>query len=141
MNIPRFHLAFPVHDLEQARVFYVDTLGCGTGRHSDKWIDFDLYGHQIVAHLAPEDCRPVKENKVDGDQVPSRHFGVILSWKKWKELSNIIIDKNIDFLIEPRVRFKDSSGEQGTFFISDPSGNVLEFKTFKNDNDVFKKYN
>ena len=141
MDIPRFHLAFPVHNLEQARAFYVDTLGCGTGRHSDKWIDFDLYGHQVVAHLAPEDCRPVKENKVDGDQVPSRHFGVILPWEKWKELSNIIRDKNIDFLIEPRVRFKDSSGEQGTFFISDPSGNILEFKTFKNDNDVFKNFN
>ena len=81
MDIPRFHLAFPVHDLEQARAFYVDTLGCGTGRLSDKWIDFDLYGHQVVAHLAPEDCRPVKENKVDGDQIPVSYTHLTLPTK------------------------------------------------------------
>ena len=141
MDIPRFHLAFPVHDLKMARAFYVDILGCGTGRYSDKWIDFDLYGHQIVAHLAPEDCRPGNKNEVDGDHVPSSHFGVILLWEKWKELSEIIINKEIEFLIKPKVRFKDSYGEQGTFFISDPSGNVLEFKTFRNDDDIFKNFN
>ena len=103
MDIPRFHLAFPVHNLEQARVFYVDTLGCGTGRHSDKWIDFDLYGHQVVAHLAPEDCRAGNKNEVDGDHVPSSHFGVILLWEKWKELSEIIINKEIEFLIKPNL--------------------------------------
>ena len=138
MAIPRFHLAFPVHDLKMARTFYVDVLGCGTGRHSDKWIDFDLYGHQIVAHLAPDDCRKITKNEVDGDLVPSNHFGVILTWNKWEQLSNIIKQRGMSFLIDPRIRFKGKPGEQGTFFISDPSGNTLEFKTFRNDDDVFK---
>ena len=140
MDIPRFHLAFPVHDLDQARNFYADLLGCGIGRESNQWIDFDLYGHQIVAHLSPEDCKISKRNMVDGDKVPSRHFGVILPWKKWKELCEMIKEKTIDFLIEPKIRFKDASGEQGTFFIEDPSGNTLEFKTFKNDKDIFRKF-
>jgi hypothetical protein len=139
MDIPRFHLAFPVHDLEMARGFYVDLLGCGIGRQSDKWMDFDLYGHQVVAHLSPEDCI-VKKNEVDGDQVPSRHFGVILPRDKWEELCEMIKKNAVEFLIEPRIRFKDSSGEQGTFFIADPSGNALEFKTFKNDADIFKRF-
>jgi len=135
----RFHLAFPVHDLEQARGFYNGLLGCKIGRESNQWIDFNLFGHQIVAHLSKEDCTETKTNDVDGDKVPSRHFGVILSWNKWKNFCDMIKDKEIDFLIEPRIRFKDSNGEQGTFFISDPSGNVLEFKSFKDDAMVFKK--
>ena len=139
MNIPRFHLAFPVHDLEEARTFYTDILGCKLGRESDKWIDFDLYGHQIVAHLSPEDCINFGTNPVDGVKVPSRHFGVILPWPKWEDLCKIIKKKNIAFLIEPRIRFKDVSGEQGTFFIKDPSGNALEFKSFRDDSDVFRK--
>ena len=139
MNIPRFHLAFPVHDLEEARTFYTDILGCKLGRESDKWIDFDLYGHQIVAHLSPEDCINIGTNQVDGDKVTSRHFGVILPWPKWEDLCKIIKKKNIAFLIEPRIRFKDVSGEQGTFFIKDPSGNALEFKSFRDDSDVFRK--
>ena len=140
MDIPRFHLAFPVHDLELARGFYADLLGCGIGRQSEKWMDFDLYGHQVVAHLSPDDCRVTKRNEVDGDQVPSRHFGVILPWDKWEGLIEMIKGKSVEFLIEPRIRFKDSPGEQGTFFIADPSGNTLEFKTFKNDSDVFKRF-
>ncbi len=139
MNIPRFHLAFPVHDLEEARTFYTDILGCKLGRESDKWIDFDLCGHQIVAHLSPEACINIGTNPVDGDKVPSRHFGVILPWPKWEDLCKIIKKKNIAFLIEPRIRFKDVSGEQGTFFIKDPSGNALEFKSFRDDSDVFRK--
>ena len=139
MNIPRFHLAFPVHDLEEARTFYTDILGCKLGRESDKWIDFDLYGHQIVAHFSPEDCINIGTNPVDGDKVPPRHFGVILPWPKWEDLCKIIKKKNIAFLIEPRIRFKDVSGEQGTFFIKDPSGNALEFKSFRDDSDVFRK--
>ena len=139
MNIPRFHLAFPVQDLEEARTFYTDILGCKLGRESDKWIDFDLYGHQIVGHLSPEDCINIGTNPVDGDKVPSRHFGVILPWPKWEDLCKIIKKKNIAFLIEPRIRFKDVSGEQGTFFIKDPSGNALEFKSFRDDSDVFRK--
>ncbi len=139
MNIPRFHLAFPVHDLEKAKTFYTSTLGCPLGRESDNWIDFNLYGHQVVAHLSPKDCMNTKTNPVDGDSIPARHFGVILPWADWEELCKILISRNIEFLIEPRIRFKNVSGEQGTFFIQDPSGNALEFKSFKNDNDVFKK--
>lgn len=139
MNIPRFHLAFPVHDLEKAKSFYTSTLGCPLGRESDNWIDFDLYGHQVVAHLSPKDCMNTKTNPVDGDSIPARHFGVILPWADWEELCKILISRNIEFLIKPRIRFKNVSGEQGTFFIQDPSGNALEFKSFKNDKDVFKK--
>ena len=139
MNIPRFHLAFPVHDLEKAKSFYTSTLGCPLGRESDNWIDFNLYGHQVVAHLSPKDCMNTKTNPVDGDSIPARHFGVILPWAEWEELCKILISRNIEFLIKPRIRFKNVSGEQGTFFIQDPSGNALEFKSFKNDKDVFKK--
>ena len=139
MNIPRFHLAFPVHDLEEAKSFYTSTLGCPLGRESDNWIDFDFYGHQVVAHLSPKDCMNTKTNPVDGDSIPARHFGVILPWADWEELCKILISRNIEFLIKPRIRFKNVSGEQGTFFIQDPSGNALEFKSFKNDKDVFKK--
>ena len=139
MNIPRFHLAFPVHDLEKAKTFYTSTLGCPLGRESDNWIDFNLYGHQVVAHLSPKDCMNTKTNPVDGDSIPARHFGVILPWADWQELCKILISRNIEFLIKPRIRFKNLSGEQGTFFIQDPSGNALEFKSFKNDKDVFKK--
>ena len=139
MNIPRFHLAFPVHDLEKAKTFYASTLGCPLGRESDNWIDFNLYGHQVVAHLSPKDCMNTKTNPVDGDSIPARHFGVILPWAEWEELCKILISQNIEFLIKPRIRFKNVPGEQGTFFIQDPSGNALEFKSFKNDNDIFKK--
>ena len=139
MNIPRFHLAFPVHDLEKAKTFYASTLGCPLGRESDNWIDFNLYGHQVVAHLSPKDCMNTKTNPVDGDSIPARHFGVILPWAEWEELCKILISQNIEFLIKPRIRFKNVTGEQGTFFIQDPSGNALEFKSFKNDKDVFKK--
>ena len=138
-SIPRFHLAFPVHDLNEARTFYVDILGCNTGRESDKWIDFDLYGHQIVAHLSPDDCSPVSTNPVDKDNIPCRHFGLILAWKKWEQLKNRIKKLNHGFLVEPKTRFKSEPGEQGTFFINDPSGNALEFKTFKTDSMVFEK--
>ncbi len=139
MNIPRFHLAFPVHDLEKAKTFYTSTLGCPLGRESDNWIDFNLYGHQVVAHLSPKDCINTKTNPVDGDSIPARHFGVILPWAEWEELCKILISQNIEFLIKPRIRFENVPGEQGTFFIQDPSGNALEFKSFKNDKDVFKK--
>ena len=93
-EIPRFHLAFPVHDLRKARVFYAEILGCEVGRYSDKWIDFNLYGHQIVAHLSPQDCSSTKKNEVDGDHVPAKHFGVILPWDKWDQLVKILKDKD-----------------------------------------------
>ena len=139
-SIPRFHIAFPVHNLESAREFYVDILGCESGRESDSWIDFNLYGHQIVAHLSPDDCSPVSTNPVDKDNIPCRHFGVILEWGQWEVLQNRIKKLEYRFLVEPKIRFKSKKGEQGTFFINDPSGNALEFKSFKNDSMVFEKF-
>ena len=139
-SIPRFHLAFPVHNLESAREFYVNILKCKTGRESDNWIDFNLYGHQIVAHLSPDDCSPVSTNPVDKDNIPCRHFGVILEWGQWEVLQNRIKKLEHRFLVEPKIRFKSKKGEQGTFFINDPSGNALEFKSFKNDSMVFEKF-
>ena len=140
MSIPRFHLAFPVHDLVEARKFYSKILGCITGRESENWIDFNLFGHQIVAHLSPEDCKPSRMNPVDNDDIPSRHFGVILEWSDWEFLKEKIKKLDYPFLVEPKIRFKSNPGEQGTFFISDPSGNALEFKTFKHDSMVFEKF-
>ena len=139
MKISRFHLAFPVHDLELAREFYINVMGCTLGRESKKWIDFNLFGHQVVAHLSPEDCTEISTNSVDNDEIPSRHFGVILPWDEWEELCRNIKNDGLKFLIEPKTRFKNNSGEQGTFFIKDPSGNALEFKSFKDENDIFKK--
>ena len=138
--IPRFHIAFPVHNLESAIEFYVNILGCESGRESDSWIDFNLYGHQIVAHLSPDDCSPVSTNPVDKDNIPCRHFGVILEWSQWEVLQNRIKKLEHRFLVEPKIRFKSKKGEQGTFFINDPSGNALEFKSFKNDSMVFEKF-
>ena len=136
--ITRFHLAFPVKNLELTKLFYLNVLGCTLGRESSNWVDFNLYGHQIVAHYSPEDCNPLNHNLVDGDKIPSRHFGVILKWQKWEELSKKIYKKGIEFYIKPKIRFKGQKGEQGTFFILDPSENVLEFKSFKNDSMVFE---
>lgn len=136
----RFHLAFPVKNLNATKDFYKKILNCKIGRESESWVDFNLYGHQIVAHLAPEECSHVISNKVDEDQIPCSHFGVILDWHEWEELYKKLDLLKINFLINPKIRFKNKSGEQGTFFIKDPSGNVLEFKTFKNDADVFKKF-
>lgn len=134
----KFHLAFPVHDLELSKDFYIKVLSCELGRESKKWVDFNLYGHQIVAHLAPEDCNNNKVNIVDGDQIPSFHFGLILEWSEWEKLYKYIQSIKIKFLINPKIRFMHQNGEQGTFFIKDPSGNVLEFKSFKDFNNIFK---
>lgn len=136
---PRFHLAFPVKDLELSRQFYTKILDCKLGRESEYWIDFDFYGHQIVAHLSPDDCLNSKKNPVDGYLIPSRHFGVILPWESWEDLCQKIKDNGVDFFIEPRIRFNNHKGEQATFFIKDPSDNMLEFKTFRNDDDIFRK--
>lgn len=132
-----FHLAFPVHDLEEARRFYAGLLGCPTGRESKEWIDFDLYGHQIVAHLAPREAAAAT-NKVDGEDVPVRHFGVILEWSDWEKLAERLKGK-VRFVIEPGIRFKGQVGEQATMFFKDPSGNALEFKAFKDPSRVFAK--
>ena len=133
-----FHLAFPVHDLSLAREFYLEVLGCRLGRESDRWIDFDLYGNQIVAHFDPG-MKPNKiHNLVDGHQIPVPHFGAVLSWKEWEALGERIRSKSISFIVEPYVRFKGKAGEQGTMFFQDPSGNNLEFKAFKNSKELFK---
>lgn len=134
-----FHLAFPVHDLAAARRFYGDLLGCPEGRSSPDWIDFDLYGHQVVAHLAPDEARRASTNAVDGDNVPVRHFGVVLPMPEWEALAQRLSAAGTSFIIEPHVRFKGQVGEQATMFFLDPSGNALEFKSFKDMASLFAK--
>ncbi|HEU4581330.1 MAG TPA: VOC family protein [Polyangiaceae bacterium] len=136
--VPLFHLAFPVHDLAAARSFYGGLLGCPEGRSSDEWVDFDFYGHQIVAHLAPGEAR-TPSNRVDGDEVPVRHFGVILSPSDWRALADRLLRAGIRFIVEPHVRFKGEVGEQSTMFFLDPSGNALEFKAFADPSRVFAR--
>ena len=131
-----FHLAFPVDNLEKTREFYTKTLGCNEGRSSDRWIDFDMYGHQIVAHLVDE-LDQVATNAVDGDDVPSSHFGVILEMEQWNQLADILVKLGIEFIIEPHIRFKGEPGEQATMFFLDPCGNAIEFKAFKSDDMIF----
>lgn len=139
MAVHPFHLAFPVHDLAAARAFYGGLLGCPEGRSSDEWVDFDLYGHQVVAHLAPDETRRAATNAVDGDQVPVRHFGVVLPMADWHALADRLGQAGIDFVIEPHVRFKGEPGEQATMFFLDPSGNALEFKAFNDLSSLFAK--
>ena len=138
-----FHLAFPVHDLDVARSFYGGLLGCPEGRSSPEWIDFDLFGHQIVAHLAPQECSlastSASTSAVDGDAVPVKHFGVVLPMAEWQELADKLTAVNTHFIIEPHVRFKGLAGEQATFFFLDPSGNALEFKSFADLGQLFAK--
>jgi extradiol dioxygenase family protein len=136
-----FHLAFPVDDLVAAREFYGGTLGCREGRSSDQWIDFDLFGHQIVAHLKPTDnCeREPIVNRVDGHDVPVPHFGVVLRWGDWEALAERLRSHGTQFVIEPHVRFQGQVGEQATMFLLDPAGNALEFKAFKDPAQIFAK--
>jgi len=131
-----FHLAFPVDNLEKTREFYTKVLGCNEGRSSDRWIDFDMYGHQVVAHLIDK-VENVQTNPVDGDDVPASHFGVILDLEDWEELADRLKKIDMDFIIEPHIRFKGETGEQATMFFLDPCGNALEFKAFKNDDMIF----
>jgi hypothetical protein len=134
---PRFHLAFPVENLAKARAFYGGLLGCPEGRSTEDWVDFDFFGHQIVAHLSPPANAHKALNRVDGEQVPVRHFGVILSLPEWQGLARKLKEKGISFQIEPTVRFPGQPGEQATMFFEDPSGNALEFKAFADDSQVF----
>ncbi len=134
-----FHIAFPVHDLDTAREFYGGVLECPEGRSSDCWIDFDLYGHQIVTHLAPEFVRQNATNGVDSDAVPIPHFGILLGMDEWKELAEKLKVKGVKFVIEPKIRFEGQTGEQATMFFLDPSGNALEFKGFRDFSTVFAK--
>ena len=136
---PRFHLAFPVDDLAAARGFYGELLGCPEGRSCDTWVDFDFHGHQIVAHLAPDECRAAAAGAVDGKAVPVRHYGLLLDWAVWEALAAKMTAAKVEFIIEPYVRFAGEAGEQGTFFVRDPAGNALEFKTFRDDAQVFAK--
>ena len=133
-----FHLAFPVTDLETTRSFYVDILQCNVGRSSDQWIDFDMFGHQVVAHLAHSNDH-LATNSVDGDNVPVSHFGVVLTMDQWNQLKEHLSKFDIKFIIEPKIRFKGESGEQATMFFLDPSGNALEFKAFNDDKQIFAK--
>jgi len=132
-----FHLAFPVSDIEATRKFFTEVIGCKVGRSAEKWIDFDFFGHQISAHLKPEEVAQAKTNEVDGDKVPVRHFGAILKWEEWHELADRLTKQGIEFIIEPHVRFKGEVGEQATMFFLDPSGNALEFKSFQDMSQVF----
>ena len=134
-----FHLAFPVHDLEAARAFYGEVLGCAEGRSDAHWIDFDLFGHQLVAHLSPSARAHVHHNAVDGHDVPVPHFGVILSYEAFDALSERLRAHQVRFVIEPYLRFEGLPGEQMTMFFYDPSGNALEFKAFRDPSQIFAK--
>jgi len=139
MSLRPFHLAFPVHDLAAARAFYGDAMGCAEGRSSDEWIDFDFFGHQIVAHLAPGQAGDRTSNHVDGHGVPVPHFGIVLTMEDWQALADRLTAAGTEFVIEPGIRFKGQPGEQATMFFRDPSGNALEFKAFADDTQLFRK--
>lgn len=141
---PPFHLAFPVRDLESTRAFYGELLGCAEGRSAARWVDFDFFGHQISAHVSPENRAETPAdrpgtNAVDGDAVPVRHFGVVLDWVTWHALAERLRASGTDFLIAPKIRFVGEPGEQATLFLTDPSGNALEFKSFKDPSRLFAR--
>jgi extradiol dioxygenase family protein len=134
-----FHLAFPVVDLASTRAFYGGLLGCPEGRAAEEWVDFDLHGHQISAHVMPAACREREAHDVDGDNVPVRHFGLVLPWDEWHAFRDQLIARGVAFLIEPHLRFKGQVGEQATMFVVDPSGNAIEFKSFRDPTRVFAR--
>ena len=137
MTLPPFHLAFPVGDLAAARRFYGELLACPEGRSTDRWIDFDLFGHQIVAHLAPAAAQA--SNALDGDDVPVPHFGIVLPMAQWKALAARLEGAGVDFVIPPTIRFAGQAGEQATMFFRDPAGNALEFKAMADPAKLFAK--
>ena len=139
MKMPPFHLAFPVDDLSAARRFYGGLLGCPEGRSAEQWVDFDLYGHQLVAHLAPQRSTVRTTNPVDGEDVPVPHFGLVLTMDAWKELAERLTRSGTRFVIEPTVRFEGQAGEQATMFLFDPAGNALEFKAMADPAKLFAK--
>jgi extradiol dioxygenase family protein len=138
-----FHLAIPVHDLNAARQFYGGVLGCPEGRSHQTWIDFDLFGHQLIAHLASSpttgNTAPVPGNHVDGHLVPVPHFGIVLNWAEWHEMVEMLRATGAHFIVEPHLRFAGEVGEQATFFIADPSGNALGFKAFRDPSQIFAR--
>lgn len=139
MSLPPFHFAFAVDDLAAARRFYGQLLGCSEGRSAEHWVDFDLHGHQIVAHLAKEGVVRRSTNPVDGEEVPVPHFGLVLPMAEWKRLAKRLQDAGVAFVIEPTVRFEGQPGEQATMFLLDPAGNALEFKAMANPANLFAK--
>ncbi|MFL6727386.1 MAG: VOC family protein [Sphingomicrobium sp.] len=139
MSLPPFHLAFPVDDLAAARRFYGELLGCPEGRTAEHWVDFDLRGHQIVAHLAPEQVRRRSTNRIDGEQVPVPHFGLVLAMDAWQRLAERLQNAGVQFVIPPTVRFAGEPGEQATMFLLDPAGNALEFKAMADPAKLFAK--
>ena len=139
MSLRPFHLAFPVHDLAKARHFYGEVMGCSEGRSSDHWIDFDFFGHQIVAHLDASARSVPTHNPVDGHDVPVPHFGIVLTMDQWEQLAERVKAAGIHFGIAPHVRFEGQAGEQATMFFCDPSGNALEFKAFADDANLFAR--
>ena len=138
MSLRPFHLAIPVKDIQETRNFYRDIMGFKEGRSSDKWVDFDMYGHQLVIHQV-EQQKEIRANLVDGHQVPIPHFGVVLTWEDWEALAERLVAVNTQFIIEPTIRFKGKVGEQATLFFNDPENNALEFKSFKDMSQVFAK--
>ncbi len=132
-----FHLAIPVHDLAAARAFYGQLLGCAEGRSAPEWVDFDFFGHQLVAHLDPDKRARVHHNVVDGHDVPVPHFGVVLEWSAWQQLAERLRASGVSFVIEPGIRFAGQVGEQATMFLHDPSDNALEFKAFRDPARLF----
>jgi extradiol dioxygenase family protein len=139
MSLSPFHLAFPVDDLGAARRFYGELLGCPEGRSAEEWVDFDLRGHQIVAHLAPEQVARRSTNAVDGEEVPVPHFGLVLPIDEWRRLAERLQGAGVEFVIEPTVRFEGQPGEQATMFLLDPAGNALEFKAMADAANLFAK--
>ena len=137
MSVPPFHFAFPVDDLTAARRFYGELLGCPEGRSAEKWVDFDLHGHQIVAHFAPEAVRARATNPVDGEDVPVPHFGLVLAMEQWEALAERLQGAGVEFVIPPTIRFKGQPGEQATMFLLDPAGNALEFKALADPAKLF----
>ena len=137
--MPPFHLAFPVTSLAQARAFYGGLLGCPEGRSSERWVDFDFFGHQLVAHLVDQRAARAPTNAVDGDDVPVPHFGAVLPWEAWHRLAERLRAAGVSFRIEPHVRFHGALGEQATLFVEDPSGNALEFKAFRDPSMLFAR--
>jgi extradiol dioxygenase family protein len=138
-DVPRFHLAVPVDDLDAARGFYGGVLGCAEGRSADTWVDFDLFGHQLVVHLDPDHRPSTTTNPVDGDDVPVPHFGALLDPATWEDLADRLVAAGTVFVIEPHTRFAGEVGEQSTMFLRDPAGNALEFKSFADDRQVFAR--
>ena len=137
-NLRPFHLAFPIYSIEDTIRWYTSNLGCTIGRQSEQWVDFNFFGHQITAHKIGKPNLKGQTNLVDGHNVPSRHFGIVLEMNQWNSLCEKIKKNKIKFIIEPNVRFKNQKGEQATLFIQDPSGNILEFKAFKSDSMIFE---